>query len=411
MLPAKGPIWYNVESMSPRARHVILGFALAGLVFASWSAWVHYRLVTEPGYTSVCDVSAAFNCSQVYMSRYGSFMGVPVALAGMIFFGLVALVAGFASPDPKSAAGGYVFALATVGLAVILYLGYASFFVLKTGCLLCIGTYISVIGIFIVSGLTASVSVLKLPPRLASDLRWGLARPGAALALLVFLAGAASVVAFFPKEGAPAAAPPQAVSADLEQQFREAWKQQPRVNLGVPAEGAKVLIVKFLDWQCPACKAAHFQYQPVLQKFAASHPGAVRQVVRDYPLSNKCNFNIPALAHQAACEGAAAVRIARAKGKEEEMIDFFFTAPDQQGVTPEAVKAQAEKLLGITDFDRQYQALLPALRQDVADGHAVGVNSTPTYFVNGVNTLTPKGWLPPHLFELAIKIELEAAGQ
>jgi uncharacterized membrane protein/protein-disulfide isomerase len=392
---------------------LILTFALAGLVFASWSAWIHYRLITEPGYTSVCDVNATFNCSQVYMSRYGSVAGVPVALAGMIWFGLVALVAGFATTDGKSAAGGYVFALATVGLAVILYLGYASFVVLKTGCLLCIGTYAAVIGIFIVSGLTASVSLMKLPSRLASDLRSGLARPGAAIAGLVFLVSAASVVAFFPKEGADAQAqaPAKPVSADLEQQFREAWKQQPRVQLGVPADGAKVVVVKFLDWQCPACKRAHYEYLPILEKFAVSHPGAVRQVVKDYPLSSKCNFTIPSLMHQAACEAAVAVRLAREKGKEQEFIDFFFTAPDQQGITPEAVKQQVEKLLGITDFDRQYKTLLPAIQQDVADGHAVHVNSTPTYYINGVNTLTPQGWLPPQLFELAIRIELEGAGQ
>jgi uncharacterized membrane protein/protein-disulfide isomerase len=401
--------------MTPRARWLILGFTLAGLVFASWSAWVHYRLVTEPGYTSVCDVSATLNCSAVYLSRYGSFAGVPVALGGMIWFGLVALIAGLATPDKKSAAGGYIFALSTVGLAVILYLGYASFMILKTGCLLCMGTYVAVIGIFIVSGLTGSVSLTTLPARLASDLRWGLTRPGAALAVLVFLVGAASVVAFFPKEGAQAQAqtpaPPKPVSADLEQQFREAWKQQPRVQLGVPAEGAKVVIVKFLDWQCPACKRAHNDYQPILEKYAASHPGAVREVMKDYPLSNKCNFTIPALAHQAACEAAAAVRLARAKNKHQELIDFFFKAPDQQGITPEAVKQQTEKLLGITDFDRQYKALLPAIQQDVADGRAVNVNSTPTYFINGVNTITKQGWLPPHLFDLAIKIELEGAGQ
>lgn len=399
--------------MTPRARWLILGFALAGLVFASWSAWVHYRLVTEPGYTSVCDVSAALNCSAVYLSRYGTFAGVPVALGGMIWFGLVALIAGLADPDRKSAAGGYIFALATIGLAVILYLGYASFMILKTGCLLCMGTYVAVIGIFIVSGLTASVSLMKLPARLASDLRWGLTRPGAAFAVLVFLAGAASVVAFFPKEGAQAQAqtPATPVSADLEQQFREAWKQQPRVQLGVPADGAKVVIVKFLDWQCPACKRAYFDYLPILEKFAASHPGAVREVVKDYPLSSKCNFTIPSLAHQAACEAAAAVRLARAKGKQQTLIDFFFTAPDQQAITPEAVKEQTEKLLGITDFDRQYKTLLPAIQQDVADGRAVNVNSTPTYFINGVNTLTKNGWLPPQLFELAIKIELEGAGQ
>ena len=399
--------------MTPKARTLILAFALAGLVFASWSAWVHYRLVTEPGYTSVCDVNATLNCSAVYMSRYGSFAGVPVALGGMIFFGLVALVAGFASTDNKSAAGGYIFALATIGLAVILYLGYASFVILKTGCLLCMGTYAAVIGIFIVSGLTAKVSLATLPSRVASDLRSAMARPGAAFAVLVFLVSAATVVAFFPKEGAHAQAqtPPAPVSASLEQQFRDAWKQQPRVQFNVQADGAKVVIVKFLDWQCPACKRAHYEYLPILEKFAASHPGAVKQVVKDYPLSSKCNFTIPSLMHQSACEAAVAVRLARDKGKEQEFVDFFFKAPDQQGITPDAVRQQAEKVLGITDFDRQYKTLLPAVQQDVADGHAVRVSSTPTYFVNGVNTNSPQGWLPPQLMELAIKIELEGAGQ
>ena len=178
---------------------------------------------------------------------------------------------------------------------MILYLGYASFVVLRTGCLLCIGTYAAVIGIFIVSGLTGSVSLFKLPSRLVSDLRCGARRPGATLALLVFLAGAASVVAFFPKEGGPASRrrPSRCLPiwTAVRGRVEAAEPRQPRV----PAEGAKVLIVKFIDWQCPACKAAHFQYQPVLDKFAASHPGAVKQVTKDYPLSNKCNFNIPAL--------------------------------------------------------------------------------------------------------------------
>jgi uncharacterized membrane protein/protein-disulfide isomerase len=401
--------------MSPRARWLILGFALAGLVFATWSAYVHYRLVTEPGYTSVCDVSAAFNCSQVYLSRYGSVAGVPVALFGMVWFGLVALIAAFAVPDPdkkRSAAAGYIFALATIGVAVILYLGYTSFFVLNTGCLLCLGTYAAVLGIFIVSGLATSVPVGALPSRLAGDLRSGLTRPGAAFAVLVYLAGAASAVAFFPKEGTtPAPAPVQTVAATQEQAFRDAWQKQPRHNLGVTADGANVIIVKFLDWQCPACKMAYFQYKPILEKFAASHPGAVKEVTRDYPLSSKCNFNIPQLAHQAACEAAAAVRLARQQGKEQALIDFFFTSPAQQGITPDAVKIQTEKLLGITDFDRQYKTLLPAIQQDVADGHALGVTGTPTYFVNGVNTMQRNNWLPPHYFELAIKIELEAAGR
>jgi protein-disulfide isomerase len=79
------------------------------------------------------------------------------------------------------------------------------------------------------------------------------------------------------------------------------------------------------------------------------------------------------------------------------------------GITPEQVKAQVTSLLGPTDFDAAYARLLPAIRQDTADARALSVNSTPTYFVNGVRAQTPQGWLGPQLFELALKIELEKA--
>ena len=59
----------------------VLGFAASGL-----SAYVHYRLLTEPGYTSFCSISATWNCEGVYESRFGAFKGVPVAIGGLIWF-------------------------------------------------------------------------------------------------------------------------------------------------------------------------------------------------------------------------------------------------------------------------------------------------------------------------------------
>ena len=59
----------------------VLGFAASGL-----SAYVHYRLLTEPGYTSFCSINATWNCEGVYESRFGAFKGVPVAIGGLIWF-------------------------------------------------------------------------------------------------------------------------------------------------------------------------------------------------------------------------------------------------------------------------------------------------------------------------------------
>src|SRR5262245_63370122 len=71
----------------------LLIFALLGLGASTTSSFVHYQLLQDPGFSSFCDVNAAVNCTRAYLSEYGSFLGVPVALGGVIFFALVTLLA------------------------------------------------------------------------------------------------------------------------------------------------------------------------------------------------------------------------------------------------------------------------------------------------------------------------------
>jgi uncharacterized membrane protein/protein-disulfide isomerase len=411
--------------MSSRSRVAILLLALTGAGFAGASAWVHYRILTDPTYISPCDINASFNCSQVYLSTYGSVAGVPVALGGLAWFALVALIAAFSrqvSPAQKARSRGgseiggatYIFALSIVGLASILYLGYVSFFVLETGCLLCMGTYACVIGIFLISGAASSGGLAQVPARLPADLRAAFAAPTTFLVAVLYLVFTGSAVAFFPRELAPgqSAAQAPAPTGDVEAAFRQAWLAQPRVDLGIDPEGAQVLIVKFLDYQCPSCRAAHLTYEPILDRYAVSHPGAVREVVKDYPLNSRCNFTMTTALHEAACEEAVLVRLARDRGQAGEVIDWLFSLPNQTAVTPAQIRAEAERRFGVTNFDRVYQEKLPAIRRDVADGAALNVNSTPTYFVNGVRAQTSEGWLAAPLMDLAIRIELErVAGQ
>ena len=408
--------------MTSRSRWLLLGFAVVGLVCASASTYVHYRLLTDPTYVSPCDLNTTFNCTQVYLSRFGSIRGIPVALGGVLWFALVALIVGFSRPsrarlrDPADPTAGYVFALATVGLAAVLYLGYVSFFLLKTGCLLCMGTYVCVIGIFVVSGLTTSVAMTRLPLRLFGDLRALPTRPVALLIAILLFAGAGSAVAFFPKEARIQTAPVAAPAKDAKKSFEDAWAAQPRVDLGIPANGAKVVIVKFNDWLCPACKGAQLAYQPILDKYAATAPGSVKYVVKDWPWNNTCNFNITVTisGHQGSCAAAAAVRMAADRGKHDEMVAWIFDNQEKlvemgmRGVgAPEAVKAQAVQLLGLSDFDHDYALKLPDIRRDVADGGVLQVHSTPTFYVNGVHANGPNGeTLPPEYFDLAIQYEL-----
>ncbi|MEO8483798.1 MAG: thioredoxin domain-containing protein [Acidobacteriota bacterium] len=199
----------------------------------------------------------------------------------------------------------------------------------------------------------------------------------------------------------------QAVSADAQANFAKAWAQQPRVDLGIPASGAKVVIVKFNDFMCPSCRQAEAFYKPVLDKFAKSNPGAVKYVVKDWPWNSGCNFNTSSTipGHEAACNAAAAARMARDRGKYDEMVEWLYA---NQGTTAAAVRAAAERLLAVKDFDAEYARKLPEIRRDVADGGVLRINSTPTFFINGVRL--PEGTIAAPYFELAISLELKRAG-
>ena len=61
---------------------VALLCAIVGLGASVAAAYVHYRLLFEPSYQSFCDVNTTISCTQVYLSRFSTYRGVPVAVFG-----------------------------------------------------------------------------------------------------------------------------------------------------------------------------------------------------------------------------------------------------------------------------------------------------------------------------------------
>ena len=72
--------------MKPVSRTLLLAFAALGIGASTAASYVHYKLLTDPSSASFCDVSAHVNCTHAYSSQYGSFMGVPVAPLGLLYF-------------------------------------------------------------------------------------------------------------------------------------------------------------------------------------------------------------------------------------------------------------------------------------------------------------------------------------
>jgi len=410
--------YYDLFSVSTTRRTgvALLLLALLGLGASTAAAFVHYKLLSDVGYISPCDINATWNCSQVYESRYGSFWGVPVAVGGVIWSAAATLLAlagwraagrGKRSAELAARIPGYIFVLTVPALAAVLYLGYASLFVLKTYCLFCLLTYVAVIGIFLVSGAASDGSMTDLPRRATRDLRLLVSSPMAVGVTALFVAGAIALVTLFPRpvtattrEAAPAPAP-VVLTGQQQSEFERWYTGLPRIPVAVPNDGAKVLIVKFNDYQCPPCRMTYEKYKPIIAKYQGQYPGKVKFVTKDYPLEPECNSNAPAGQHLAACEAAVAVRLARAKKRGEAMEEWLFQ--NQGQMTPDLVREGVKGVAGVTDFDAQYASQLELVKGDIALGALLQVKGTPTFFVNGVRIPI----VPPEYFDAVIAYELK----
>lgn len=137
---------------------------------------------------------------------------------------------------------------------------------------------------------------------------------------------------------------------------------------------AKVVLVEFLDPGCESCAAM----SPYVKQILEAHPGQVQLVIRYVPL------------HQGADTAVKVLEAARKQGKYWETLQLIF---DAQPVWASHQQPAPEKLLELLpslglDMDRlerEMQGIDIAyiLQQDVEDARTLGVQKTPTFFVNG----------------------------
>lgn len=145
-------------------------------------------------------------------------------------------------------------------------------------------------------------------------------------------------------------------------------------SLKMASDGAKLTIVEFGDFQCPACKLAH----PGMKQAVADFPGQVNFVFRHFPLPMHAN----------AQAGARAVEAANRQGKVWEMYDKLFDSQDEWAAESNPIE-MFKKYAGELGIDPEKfvtdmgdSSVQDKINKDMADGNSSGVNSTPTFFFN-----------------------------
>ncbi len=149
-----------------------------------------------------------------------------------------------------------------------------------------------------------------------------------------------------------------------------------------PAD-AKVTLLEYADFQCPACAA----YHPLVKRTLEAFPKDVRFVYRHFPLIT---------IHMNADYAAGAAQAAGKQGKFWEMHDLLFEKQGDWENSPESLKlfANYATSLGLDVKKFNDDVISMETRKAINDSYRGGVQSgvkgTPTFFINGKIIQTPR---------------------
>lgn len=141
-----------------------------------------------------------------------------------------------------------------------------------------------------------------------------------------------------------------------------------------PAD-APVTLIEFIDYECPTCR----EVQARVQRLLAAHGKAVRWVLLNFPLSLK---------HPNAERAATAVVAAQRQGRGMDLATWLLRTPPP---LTEAVILDGARRLGLQGerFARDRQDALAQVRGEQQEGERLGVQGTPTFFINGCRLSSP----------------------
>ncbi len=374
MVSARGKLWMQLAVL----------LAVLGLAVSVYATRHHLMLKAQGVTDAACNVNDALSCDAVANSAYSEIQGIPLGVFGIGYFVALAVLATIVLIGHRTwreHMQGYV-ALVGIGVLTSIALFVISVTKINVACPTCIAIYT----LTLLQGGLFFAFRSELPGKLDFK-QIGSGATTAAIAV-------AAVVAVF-QFARPALTPPAkeldapakldpntpALAAKVQDipisrsQFAglgEDYRRGP--------DDAKVVIVEFADFQCPACG----QVKSVLDALAAEYPDKVQIVFRNFPLDATCNRTIKGKFHDFACKAAVTARCAGQYGKFWEMTNIIFDR--QKSITEGNIKTWAKEV-GLTDEQIntcwESQDILAKIKDDVELGAKLEIDSTPTLFING----------------------------
>jgi len=148
---------------------------------------------------------------------------------------------------------------------------------------------------------------------------------------------------------------------------------------------AKAVLVEYADFQCPACAV----YQPFINQLLIDFKDKIYFVYRFFPLIQT---------HQNAMISAQAAYAAYLQGKFWEMDNLLYSTQKSWENSSNAKEIFTDYAKTLKLDLKKFQADLESeqgkkiINEQSSQGINIGVNSTPTFFLNGVKIENPRGY-------------------
>lgn len=162
--------------------------------------------------------------------------------------------------------------------------------------------------------------------------------------------------------------------SEIEELYGVRYKQKKEYKFdlkGRPHSGpedAKVVVVEFFDYGCPACREVSKWFKEIL----ADHPNDVVLYYKQFPLNGHAN----------ARPSAQTALAAHLQGKYVEMHELLFARQGRH--THSDLWSYARQLgLDMKKFEADFERVAPMVQADYDEGEKSDIMGTPTIYING----------------------------
>lgn len=339
-------------------RRVLFGLALIGLYVAT------YLFIAYSTEATIACGGGSHGCDVVRLSRWAKMYGISTPVLGMLFYAGMAslLVIRTMKPSWNSR---WMYRLtmigATVGLIESVFLTGVQALEIKQYCTWCLASAVAATLLFIVSW-------GDRPHHLDTHDNAKEFRIQFFMALFVIIVGSVSMYFLFAQKSGGQAPVIEQVSPSTEQAEAARKALAPSSLEYAGSASATITIIEFVDFECPACRQFYPEFQKVKQKLG----DRLRYAYRMFPLP----------IHQHSFDSAVAAVCAKQQGMFYQYADALM---EEEGLErTDLIRRAAELRLNMDQYTAclNDKAAKDEVRKDLEDGDALGVNSTPTIFIN-----------------------------